>query len=143
MTIGIFNIPGSWICGRMSNAIRPERALGAIYMLRSVAILVFVSLPPTSTGTLIFAAVMGFVWLGPIPLISAAIAQRFGTANLGALYGICYVSHQLGSFLGAGAGALLLDLTGSYAAFWSVMIAVGAAASVATWQVRESVRATA
>jgi len=143
MTIGIFNIPGSWICGRISNLIRPEHALGAIYMLRSAAILVFVSLPPTPTGTLVFAAVMGFVWLGPIPLISAAIAQRFGTANLGALYGICYVSHQLGSFLGAGAGALLLDMTGSYAAFWSVMIAVGAAASVATWQVREPARATA
>lgn len=143
MTIGVFNIPGSWICGRISNVIRPEHALGAIYMLRSGAILTFVALPPTSAGTLVFAAVMGFVWLGPIPLISAAIAQRFGTANLGALYGICYLSHQLGSFLGAGSGAVLLDATGSYAAFWSVMIAVGFVASLATWQVREPLGARA
>jgi len=143
MTIGLFNIPGSWLCGRVSTVMRPELALGAIYLLRSIAIAVFVAVPPTEAGTLVFAAVMGFVWLGTIPLTSAAIARRFGVADLGALYGVCFLSHQLGGFLGAGAGAVLLATAGSYAAFWPVMIAVGIAATAANWMVRPPARALA
>lgn len=136
MTIGLFNIPGSWLCGRVSNHMRPEAALGWIYMLRSVAIACFVLAPPSYAGTLVFAAVMGFVWLGTIPLTSAAISRRFGVADLGALYGVCFLSHQLGGFLGAGAGAVLLETAGSYDLFWPVMIAVGVAASAANWMAR-------
>src|SRR3712207_8340898 len=80
---------------------RPEAALGWIYLLRTVAIACFAFTTPTYGGTLVFAAVMGFVWLGTIPLTSAAIARRFGVVDLGALYGVCFLSHQVGGFLGA------------------------------------------
>lgn len=136
MTVGLFNIPGSWLCGRVSNHIRPEIALGAIYALRSAAIAVFVIAPPSYAGTLVFAAVMGFVWLGTIPLTNAAIARRFGVADLGALFGVCFLSHQVGGFLGAGSGAVLLQTVGHYDAFWPVMILVGLGASVANWMTR-------
>ena len=143
MTVGLFNIPGSWLCGRVSNHMRPELALGWIYLLRSVAITVFVLAPPSYAGTLVFAAVMGFVWLGTIPLTSAAIARRFGVRDLGALYGVCFLSHQLGGFLGAGSGAVLLETAGSYDAFWPVMIAVGVAATAMNWMARPPARAMA
>ncbi|MDO9706997.1 MFS transporter [Paracraurococcus lichenis] len=136
MTIGLFNIPGSWLCGKVSNHLQPELALGAIYALRTVAIACYAFTTPTYAGTLVFAAVMGFVWLGTIPLTSAAIARRFGVADLGALYGVCFLSHQVGGFLGAAAGAVLLETAGSYEAFWPVMVAVGIAASVMNWIVR-------
>jgi predicted MFS family arabinose efflux permease len=143
MTVGLFNIPGSWLCGRVSNYMQPERALGWIYLLRTVAILCFALAPPSYGGTLVFAAVMGFVWLGTIPLTSAAIARRFGVADLGALYGVCFLSHQLGGFLGAGSGAVLLEAAGSYAAFWPVMIGVGLAATAVNWMARPPARALA
>lgn len=143
MTIGLFNIPGSWLCGRVSNVMQPEVALGWIYALRSVAIACFAYATPSYAGTLVFAAVMGFVWLGTIPLTSAAIARRFGVADLGALYGVCFLSHQVGGFLGAAAGTLLLAVAGSYQAFWPVMIGVGIAASAMNWLARPPVRAIA
>ena len=143
MTVGLFNIPGSWLCGRVSNYMQPERALGWIYMLRTVAIACFALAPPSYAGTLVFAAVMGFVWLGTIPLTSAAIARRFGVADLGALYGVCFLSHQLGGFLGAGSGAVLLETAGDYDAFWPVMIAVGVAATAVNWMARPPARALA
>ena len=136
MLIGLFNIPGSWLCGWISGRVRPEAVLGVIYMLRTLAIGVFWLATPTEWGTMIFAAVMGFVWLGTVPLTSAAIARRFGTADLGALYGVCFFSHQIGGFLGAASGALLLQFTGSFAAFWPVMVVVGLAASVLNWMCR-------
>ena len=143
MTIGLFNIPGSWLCGRVSNFMQPEKALGFIYLLRTVAIACFALAPPSYGGTLVFAAVMGFVWLGTIPLTSAAIARRFGVADLGALYGVCFLSHQLGGFLGAGSGAILLETAGTYAAFWPVMILVGLAATAVNWMARPPARALA
>ena len=115
---------------------QPERALAIIYAVRTVAIACFAFTTPSYAGTIVFAAVMGFVWLGTIPLTSAAISQRFGVVDLGALYGVCFLSHQLGGFLGAAAGAVLLETAGSYQAFWPVMIAVGIAASVMNWMVR-------
>jgi predicted MFS family arabinose efflux permease len=143
MTVGLFNIPGSWLCGRASNYIRPEVALGSIYLLRSVAIACFAFTTPTETGALVFAAVMGFVWLGSIPLTSAAISQRFGVADLGALYGVCFLSHQLGGFIGAGSGALMLEYAGNYDAFWPVMIAVGILATGLNWMIRPPPRGAA
>jgi predicted MFS family arabinose efflux permease len=105
-------------------------------MIRTIAIAIFANVTPTEWGTLVFAAVMGFIWLGTVPLTSAAIARRFGVADLGALYGICFFSHQMGGFLGAGAGAWVVDATGSYAAFWPVMLVVGVIAVVANWVTR-------
>jgi MFS family permease len=136
MLIGLFNIPGSWACGWMSSRIHPETALGWIYMLRTVAIGLFAFATPTEWGTMLFAAVMGFVWLGTVPLTSAAIARRFGVGDLGALYGVCFFSHQIGGFLGAGSGAILYSAVGSYVAFWPVMVVVGLAASVLNWMTK-------
>ena len=143
MPVGLFNIPGSWICGKVSDYVRPETALGAIYLLRSVAIAAFAAVVPTETGALVFAAVMGFVWLGTIPLTNTAIARRFGTADLGALYGVCFLSHQIGGFLGAGSGAMLIQYVGNYDAFWPVMVVVGLSATAMNWMARPPVRAMA
>ncbi len=141
MLVGLFNIPGSWVCGRLAGIVRPERALGGIYLIRTVAIAVFASATPSEWGTMVFAAVMGFVWLGTIPLTSAAIAKRFGVADLGALYGLCFFSHQVGGFLGAGTGAILVDVSGSYAAFWPVMVIVGLGAVAVNWTIRAPAQA--
>ncbi|MCW8086924.1 MFS transporter [Sabulicella glaciei] len=136
MLIGLFNIPGSWFCGWLSARVKPENALGWIYMVRTVSIALFAFATPTEWGTMIFAAVMGFVWLGTVPLTSAAIARRFGVSNLGALYGVCFFSHQIGGFLGAGSGAVLYSMSGTYAVFWPVMVVVGVMASVLNWMAK-------
>ncbi|WP_426958266.1 MFS transporter [Muricoccus radiodurans] len=143
MLVGLFNIPGSWLCGRLGSVIRPEVALGGIYLVRTVAIALFAALPVTEWGTLLFAATLGSIWLGSVPLTAAAIARRFGVADMGALYGVCFFSHQIGGFLGAGAAAVLVDRTGNYDAFWPVMIAVGLGAVVVNWATRGPIRAVA
>ncbi|MBP0445329.1 MFS transporter [Roseomonas sp. SSH11] len=142
MLVGLFNIPGSWLCGKLGNVIRPEVGLGFIYLTRTVAIALFAVLPVTEWGTLLFAAVLGSIWLGSVPLTAAAIARRFGVADLGALYGVCFFNHQIGGFLGAGAAAILVNQTGSYAAFWPVMVVVGLGAVAANWATRGPIRAT-
>lgn len=141
MLVGLFNIPGSWLCGRLGQYVQPELALGGIYTIRSVAVGVFAATTPSEWGTIVFAIVMGFTWLGTVPLTSTAIARRFGVANMGALYGVAFLSHQVGGFLGAGSAAVLVEQTGSYAAFWPVMVVVGLLAAGMNFAARAPVRA--
>jgi predicted MFS family arabinose efflux permease len=143
MLVGLFNVPGSWLCGRLGNHVRPELALGGIYLIRTIAIAIFAATTPTYLGTLIFAMVMGLIWLGTVPLTSTAIARRFGVADMGSLYGVAFLSHQIGGFLGAGSAAMLFESTGNYDAFWPVMVVVGLLATAVNLMARPPVRAMA
>lgn len=104
--------------------------LGWLYLVRSVAIGLFFLLPKSELSVTLFAAVMGLTWLGTVPLTSGLVARIFGTRHLGTLFGVCFLSHQLGSFLGAWLGGLALDLTGSYSLLWGATFAVGVLAAL-------------
>ncbi len=128
--IGLFNMAGSWACGWLGGRFSQAQVLGWLYLIRGVAIAAFVILPKTSASVLAFAAIMGLTWLGTVPLTSGLIARIFGTRHLGVLFGICFLSHQVGSFLGAWAGGLAFDVTGSYALVWAATAASGLVAAL-------------
>lgn len=128
--IGLFNMAGSWACGWLGGRYRQEQILGWLYLFRSAVIAAFVLAPKSPTSVLLFAAAMGFVWLGTVPLTSGLIAKLFGTGNLGTLFGVCFLSHQIGSFLGAWLGGLAFDLTGSYSLLWAGTVVTGIIAAL-------------
>src|SRR3546814_18134760 len=68
---------------------------------------------------------MGFLWLGTVPLVSGIVGRIFGIRYLSMLYGIVFLSHQLGSFFGAWLAGLIFDSTGSYHIAWGFSIALG------------------
>lgn len=123
--IGFFNIIGTFGFGRLMERYPPQRLLALLYAIRSTAILAFISVPPTALTTLLFAVVMGLAWLGTVALTNGVISRLYGVRNLGALFGACFLTHQLGSFLGAWLGGVTLAQTGSYELMWIAMIAVG------------------
>ena len=128
--IGAFNVLGSvffgWAGGRWSK----QALLGAIYVSRSLALGCYFILPPTPNGTLIFAAAMGFLWLGVGPLVAGSVAEMFGLRWQAMIQGIAFMSHQLGSFLGAFGGGLLFDAFGSYDLAWRLAVAMGLTAGL-------------
>lgn len=128
--IGLFNMVGSWACGWLGGRYRQHHVLGWLYLVRGAAILAFFLLPKSTVSVVCFAAVMGLTWLGTVPLTSGLVAKVFGTRHLGTLFGICFLSHQLGSFLGAWLGGLVFDLTGSYALLWQLTAAAGVFAAL-------------
>jgi predicted MFS family arabinose efflux permease len=128
--IGLFNMVGSWGCGWLGGRYRQHHVLGWLYLLRGAAIAVFVILPKTDASVVIFAAVMGLTWLGTVPLTSGLVAKVFGTRHLGTLFGVCFLSHQVGSFLGAWLGGFVFDLTGSYTWIWAATAAAGLVAAM-------------
>jgi predicted MFS family arabinose efflux permease len=128
--IGLFNMAGSWACGWLGGRFRQHHVLGWLYLIRSVTIGAFFVLPKSATSVVIFAAVMGLTWLGTVPLTSGLVAKVFGTRHLGSLFGVCFLSHQVGSFLGAWLGGLVFDLTGSYSLLWEATVVAGLIAAM-------------
>ncbi|MEO3432089.1 MFS transporter [Inquilinus sp. CAU 1745] len=128
--IGFFNIIGSYLFGMLGNRYRKKYLLSGVYFARSAVIGLFLILPLTPATALMFGAGIGFLWLATIPLTSGLVAQMFGTRYLSTLYGIVFLSHQIGSFLGAWLGGVDYDLTGTYDTIWMVSILLGIAAGL-------------
>lgn len=135
--IGIANAIGSYLAGILGARYSQKRLLALIYLFRTLAIGCFLAMPVTAGSTLLFAAAMGFIWLSVVPLVSGLIGRMFGLNNFNTLFGIAFLSHQLGSFGGAWLGGVTYDLSGSYAIAWAAMIAIGALAFVLQWFMRD------
>ncbi len=128
--IGLFNIFGSLLSGYLSTKISKKIILSAIYSLRGVSIMLFIFLPASNINAFIFGASFGFLWLSTVPATSGIVAHIFGTKYLGLLYGIVFLSHQIGSFFGAYLGGLFHDLYGSYDYAWYLAIALSIFAAI-------------
>jgi len=129
--IGAFNVFGSLFFGWAGGRYSKLALLGTIYFFRSVVLGWYFALPPTPASTLAFAALMGFLWLGVGPLVAGAVAEMFGLRWQAMIQGLAFMSHQLGSFLGAFGGGLLFDALGSYDLAWRLGVAIGFTAGVA------------
>ena len=128
--IGLFNIFGSIGSGYLANLMPKRFLLSAIYFARSLAILIFILLPPSPAMTLIFGAIMGLLWLSTIPPTSALVAIMFGNRWLTMLLGLAFFSHQVGGFLGVWLGGVLFERTGSYDVVWWGTIFFGIASAI-------------
>jgi MFS family permease len=136
--IGLFNVFGSYAAGVIGQRWPKRYALSVIYLLRSVAIALFVMLPLTPWSVYLFAASMGLLWLSTVPLTTGIVAHIFGVRYLSMLGGFVFLSHQVGSFMGAWLGGKLYDSTGSYDLMWAIAVALGVFAALINLPVRES-----
>ena len=129
-TIGGFNVLGSlffgWAGGRWSKPM----LLGGIYFVRSLVLAWYFGAQPTPESTLVFAALMGFLWLGVAPLISGAVVEMFGLHWQAMVQGLAFSSHQIGSSLGAFGGGYLFDLFGNYQLAMQIGVGMGLTAGV-------------
>tara|TARA_B100001027_G_scaffold207244_1_gene171495 strand:- start:859 stop:2079 length:1221 start_codon:yes stop_codon:yes gene_type:complete len=135
--IGLFNIFGSLTSGYLSTKMSKKIILSTIYALRGVSIMFFIFLPASNINSFIFGATFGFLWLSTVPATSGIVAHMFGTKYLGLLYGIVFLSHQVGSFFGAYLGGLFHDLYGSYDYAWYLAIALSVFAAIIHLPIRE------
>ena len=135
--VGLFNMGGSWLFGRLGDRYRKKYLLSFLYLARALVISGFLVVPVTTATALVFACAIGFLWLATVPLTSGMVAQIFGPARLSSLYGIVFFSHQVGGFLGVWLGGRIHDATGSYDAVWIGAIVLGIAAAVVHLPIRD------
>ncbi len=136
--IGLFNVIGAFTSGILGTKGQKAKLLTMLYLGRAVAITFFMLAPRSTATTLVFASVMGLLWLSTVPLTSGLVAQIFGLQHMGTLFGIVFFSHQLGSFMGAWLGGFLFDRTGSYDIVWWIAVGLGILAAMLHWPVDEA-----
>lgn len=128
--IGLTNVLGTFGCGVLGDRISKTRLLAGLYTVRGLITLWFLLTPIAPATVMIFAAVMGFTWLGTVPLTSGVVAQVFGVRYIATLVGIVFLMHQVGSFLGAWLGGLAYERTGSYDMMWWAAVALAFTAAL-------------
>jgi predicted MFS family arabinose efflux permease len=136
--VGIANIIGTYLAGQSGRYIDKRRALSLIYFGRAVLFLGFLFLPMTPVVVITLCALLGLLWLATIPLTSGLVATFFGTAWMSMLFGIVFLSHQLGAFLGVWLGGRIFDLTGSYSLMWWISVGLGLLAALINLPINES-----
>jgi predicted MFS family arabinose efflux permease len=136
--VGFFNIFGSLASGYLGGRFSKRYSLAAIYIVRAVAITLFITVPISQTTVYLFAATMGLLWLSTVPLTTGLVGQFFGLRYMGMLFGVVFFSHQIGSFLGVWLGGLLYDRTGSYDVVWWLSVALGVGAALIHMPIREA-----
>lgn len=136
--IGIANIGGSLAAGALGQHFSKKYLLAQIYVARTVVAAAFILAPMTPASVILFSVAMGALWLATVPLTSGLVAQIWGARYMGTLYGIVFLSHQIGAFLGVWLGGTLYDLTGTYTLVWWVGIGVGAFSAIVHLPIRET-----
>jgi MFS family permease len=141
--IGAFNIVGTYLAGLAGGRWLKKEVLAALYLARAIAIGVFLLVPLSTTSAIAFGAIMGLLWTGSVPLTSGLVADLWGRRNLGFLFAIVYVGHQVGAFAGAWVAGLAYERTGSFDLAWIAAIAGGVIAALIHLVLQERPRSLA
>lgn len=140
--IALTNVAGTYVCGWLGGLHRRKYLLTGIYLTRSLAMAAFVLLPLSPWSLYVFCAVMGFIWLGTVPLTNGLVSQVFGVQYITTLFGFVFFGHQIGAFFGVWLGGYVFDATRSYDLLWMASIALGIVAAMLHYPIddREIVR---
>jgi len=135
--IGFSNIFGTIYAGWLGQRFPKKYLLAIVYTFRTLIGLIFIILPITPTSVVLFSFFMGSLWLATVPLTSGLIAHIYGLRYMGTLYGLVFLSHQLGSFLGVWMGGKLYDATGDYTLVWWIGVGVSAFSALIHLPIKE------
>ena len=136
--IGLFNILGTLMYGYLGDSYSKKNLLTGLYSLRSVLFLVFFLSPKTEFTVLIFASLLGILWLSTVPLTSGIITDVFGPKYTSMLFGMALFTHNIGSFFGSWLGGRIFDAYGSYDLMWIICVFVGFASAAVHFPINGS-----
>jgi len=136
--VGIGNLIGTYLAGQSSKVMAKRHALSLIYIIRALIFVGFLVLPITPLTVMALSGALGLVWLSTVPLTSGLVATFFGPTWMTMLYGVVFLSHQVGSFLGVWLGGLVYDMTKSYDTMWWISIGLGLFAALIHWPINEA-----
>lgn len=135
--IGLFNIAGSLYAGHLGTKYRMKYILAIMYASRAVMIAIYLLSPKTPLTFYIFAAALGFTWLATVPPTAGLVGKLFGTRYLATLFGLTLLTHQIGGFLGAWLGGLVMAHDGDFLWMWYLDIILASLAAFVNLPIKE------
>jgi predicted MFS family arabinose efflux permease len=135
--VGLGNLLGTYLAGRLPKVMPIRTGLSAIYIARAAIFLGFIFLPMTGATIILLSALLGLLWLSTVPLTSTLILNIYGSEWTTMLFGVAFFSHQVGAFMGGWLGGLIFDRTKSYDMLWWVSVGLGVLAALLQWRIEE------
>ncbi len=140
--IGLANIFGGLVAGSCVSRYRSKYILATMYASRVLLIGIYLMMPRTELTFYLFAAGLGFTWLATVPPTAAIVGKLFGIRYLSTLFGLTLLSHQIGGFLGAYLGGIVITRFGDFGWMWYADMALAAFAALINLPIREAPVAT-
>ncbi len=128
--LGLFNVFGTTMYGYLGDRMSKKNLLVSIYTFRSLIFLIFIFMPKNEFTVMVFAGILGLLWLSTVPLTSGVISDIFGPSFTSMLFGITLFSHNLGSALGSWLGGRIFDQYQSYDVMWIACVVLGLLAAL-------------
>ena len=128
---------GCIITGALDSRFKNKWVGGVTFSSRLFIIVIFLILPKTVAAFAFFAFMLGLTGSATVPPVSGMTGKLFGPVKLATLFGILFVSHQIGSFISAWLGGICLTATGSYTVIWLSSAVLAILAGLACFRVEE------
>lgn len=112
-TLAAFNAVGRIGWGAISDRLGRGRTMSLMFFLQAV-MMILVNVWEGKEGFYVAAAWIGFHFGGIFALFPSAIADAFGTKNVGTNYGFLFTAYGVGGIVGPVVGARVYDATGEY-----------------------------
>lgn len=130
-------ILGSIISGLLDSRFPMKNVLSGIYAIRVCFISLFLILPKTTACMFAFAILLGLTASATVPPTSGLVGKLFGTEKMAALFGMVFLSHQIGSFFSSWLGGICIQITQEYTLIWIISILLTAIAAVISFVIKE------
>lgn len=130
---GIATIFGALLSGWLSVRLHKGRLLAFYYGFRALWVVAFIFLMPKDfLGAIAFSVGLGLTGDATVSPTAGIVNERYSLTEAATLIGVLFFCHQIGGFLSAWLGGVLLDATGSYVMLWVLDAAVCVLASFAS-----------
>lgn len=130
------NVVGSIMAGVLSDRFGRKNILALTYFLRGIGYLLLL-LVPGGLSLWIFAGVAGFSWIATAPMTTSLTADVYGLRSLGAISGVSFLFHAIGSFISIMFAGFLYDATGSYILPFGIAGALLFPAALSAFSIKE------
>lgn len=133
--MGAMNFVGTIASGWLTDRYDPRKLLAIYYTGRGLSLLLL-PFVISFEGLAVFAIFFGLDYIATVPPTVALVADRFGRANVGTVFGWVFFSHQLGAASASYLGGVARDTLGNYTlaflsagvlAFLGALMALGVA----------------
>ena len=128
---------GCLLCGVACNMFSMKNVLSVIYGSRVIWPLILILMPKNEVTILIIVILLGLTGAASMTPTQGLTEKLYGADNLATLFGVIFLSHQVGSFLSAWIGGKSVELTGDYVIVWGIAMILSLIASVAVFKIKE------
>ena len=111
--MGAMNFVGTIASGWLTDRFDPRKLLAVYYSGRGLSLLLLPFVTDFG-GLAVFAIFFGLDYIATVPPTVALVADRFGRAHVGVIFGWVFFGHQLGAALASYLGGVARDSLGDY-----------------------------